>query len=259
MESSSLIKYLIQELEKHRKPVFSRKELEAISSKDFLDLSRKKILIYIRPSEKALERVSLPLCQHGCALTIVPMDDGFEAVCLKHPEEDPIPIERDVLNRYAFSVEAFLVQIRLANGISGQLHEIDKSCFYVGFKHLNEYRVGFAFFFRQPKKDSIALSGLRQLCKDDDIVFILAPSCSPESLGLQRIMRFEKIISLSLDECLDPQTFELPINDLVAKFLESETMWGYLKNIKRTMRSMNISVSIKFTFRVRLTSKVVTT
>ena len=63
----------------------------------------------------------LPRCQHGCPLTVVQTEGGLEAVCLEHPEEDPIPIEKDDLNRYAFSVDMLLVQLRTANRIEGNL------------------------------------------------------------------------------------------------------------------------------------------
>jgi hypothetical protein len=104
-----VIKFLLQEIENSPNPLFTKKELLALSPKDFQDLTKRKILAYFRPSENDMEKVRLPRCQHGCPLTVVQVDGAFEAVCLEHPEEDPIPIEKDDLNRYAFSVDMLLI------------------------------------------------------------------------------------------------------------------------------------------------------
>ena len=80
------------------------------------------------------KKVRLHRCQHGCPLTVVQTEGGLEAVCLEHPEEDPMRIERDDLNRYAFSVDMLLFQLRTANRIDSDLHRINGGCFYVGYK-----------------------------------------------------------------------------------------------------------------------------
>lgn len=77
-----------------------------------------------------MEKVRFPRCQHGCPLTVVQTGGGLKAVCLEHPEEDSISIEKDDLNRYAFSVGTLLVQLRTANRIEGDLHRINGGFFY---------------------------------------------------------------------------------------------------------------------------------
>ena len=99
-----MIKFLLQEIEKSPSPLFARKELLSISSKDFKILTNKKILSYCRPSPTEMAKIRLPRCQHGCSLTVVQVEDNLEAVCLEHPEEEPIPITMEELNRYTFSM-----------------------------------------------------------------------------------------------------------------------------------------------------------
>lgn len=231
-----MIKFLLQEIEKSPNPLFTKKELFSLSPKDFQELTKRKILAYFRPSENDMEKVRLPRCQHGCPLTVVQVEGGLEAVCLEHPEEDPIPIERDDLNRYAFSVDMLLVQLRTANRIDGDLHRINGGYFYIGYKTYNDNRVGFIFVSNIGKEGLVKLSGLRHLCKDDDILVLLTPASKIEDVPLRGRLRHEKIVQTSLASSLasslDPQTFELPIEKLISGFLKPKAITELSKRQK---------------------------
>jgi hypothetical protein len=79
-----MIKFLLKELEKAPNPLFSKRELLAISLGDFEDLKRRKILTYYRPPEDDMEGIRLPRCQHGCMLTVEKFGELYEAYCLNH-------------------------------------------------------------------------------------------------------------------------------------------------------------------------------
>jgi len=227
-----VIKFLLQEIERSPNPLFTKKELLSLSPKDFQDLTKRKILTYFRPSESDMEKVRLPRCQHGCPLTVVQVEGGLEAICLEHPEEDPIPIERDDFNRYAFSVDMLLVQLRTANRIEGNLHGINRGYFYVGYKTYSDNRVGFIFISKIGNEKLIKLSGLKHLCKDDDILVVLTPASKIEDVPLKGQLRHEKIVQTSLVSSLDPQTFELPIEKLVSGLLKPKAITELSKRQK---------------------------
>ena len=217
-----MIKYLLGEIEKSPNPVFSKKELLSISQKDFQDLTKRGILTYLRPSESDLEKVRLPRCQHGCSLTIVQGERGLEAVCLQHPEEDPIRIDSDDLNRYAFSLDNFLLQIVSANRVDGKPLRISGDCFYMGHKTYNSNRVGFIFIQTIGKGKLLKLSGLKHLCKDDDLLVVFTPVSQTEDVALKNALRLDRIVQISFAASLNPQTFELPIEKLVLGLLRTE-------------------------------------
>jgi len=227
-----VIKFLLQEIEKSHNPLFTKKELLSLSPKDFQDLTKRKILVYFRPSENDMEKVRLPRCQHGCPLTVVQIEEGLEAVCLEHPEEDPIPIEKDDLNRYAFSVDMLLVQLRTANRIDGDLHRMNGGCFYVGFKTYSDNRVGFIFSSKIGNEKLVKLSGLKHLCKDDDILVVLTPTSKIEDVPLKGRLHHEKIVQTSLVSSIDPQTFELPIEKMVSGLLKPKAITELSKRQK---------------------------
>jgi hypothetical protein len=227
-----VIKFLLQEIEKSPSPLFTKKELLSISPKAFQDLSKRKILAYFRPSESDMEKVRLPRCQHGCPLTVVQVEGGLEAVCLEHPEEDPIPIEKDDLNRYAFSIDMLLVHLRTANRIEGDLHRINGGYSYIGYKTYSDNRVGFIFISKIGNEKLVKLSGLKHLCKDDDLLVVLTPASKIEDVPLKGRLRLDKIIQTSLASSLDPQTFELPIEKLVSGLLKPKTITELSKRQK---------------------------
>jgi hypothetical protein len=214
-----MINFLLREIEKSPNPLFSKKELLARSPVEFDGLLKRKILSYLNPPEGSEERVRFPRCQHGCPLTVVQIEGGLEAVCLDHPEEDPIPIQKDDLNRYVFSIDMFLSQLRSANRIDDALSRIKGGYFYMGYKTYGDNRVGFIFIPNIGKGELVKLSGLRHLCREDDLLIILTSASAIEDVSLKNSLRHDKIIQTSLVKSLNPQTFELPIEKLVLSLL----------------------------------------
>lgn len=215
-----MIKYLLQEMEKSPNLVFSKKELLSISPGDFKDLVERKILNYYRSSESEIESIRLPRCQYGCNLTVVQHEGVLEAVCLEHPEEDPIPIDIEDLNRYILSTDMLLTQLRSANRIDGDFHRISGGFFYVGHKFYNESRVGFIFIPNIGNGELVKLKGLRNLCNEDDMIIVLTPASGIEDLSLKNNLRHEKIVQISLYDSINLKTFELSIEKFVSGLLK---------------------------------------
>ncbi len=215
-----MIRFLLQEIERSPNPVFAKKELLSISPEDFEELRKRKILTYFRTSRNGVETLRFPRCQHGCPLTVVSVDGELEAVCLEHPGEDPITIEKGDLDRYTFSVDMLLMQIRVANRIDGRLSRISGGYFYLGYKTYNTGRVGFIFIPRIGDEGLIKLSGLRHICREDDVLVALTPDSTVEDLILKGRLSHDRIAQKSLTSSLNPETFELPIEELISGLLE---------------------------------------
>jgi hypothetical protein len=215
-----VIRFLLQEIERNPNALFSRSELVSLSQSEFDILSLRKILVYHRPPEGTSERIRSPRCQHGCALTVIEKGDGYEAVCLDHPEEDPIPIPIEALNRYKLSIENLLSEIKSANEIEGPLKEISGGYFHFGYKFYNDIRVGCVFISNLDGAESIKLPGLKSLCQDDNALTVFTPVSRIDELELKKLPKHESILQISLADHLDPKTFLLPIDKLVRQFIE---------------------------------------
>jgi len=216
-----MIRFILKELEKTPGPVFSKKELVDISRTGFEDLLKRRILVYLRPSEKETENLRLPRCQHGCNLTVVRIDGELEAVCLDHPEKDPIPIDKDDLSRYSFSVDRFLFKVRTANGIEGEFQRIEGGYFHLGHKFYNDMRVGFAFVPAVQDEWLVRLSGLKNLSTEDEILVVLSPSTLIDEITLKNALLNKRIIQVSLAESMNPKTFVMPLRKHLSGVLQS--------------------------------------
>jgi len=220
-----VIKYLLKEIEKNPSPVFSKKELVAISPMDFEDFCKRKILVYWQPRKGDEERISSPGCPHGCALTVMKVVNGYEAYCPEHPEEDPVSVEESQLSRYAFSTDMLLYHVKTANNIEGDLHRINGGFYYLGYKYYNGDRVGFIFIPNIGDSKLVKLSGLKHLCDDDNVLVILTPSSRIDEVSLKRMLRHDKILQSSLVSSMNFQTYGLPIERLISQLpgLKNET------------------------------------
>jgi hypothetical protein len=215
-----VIRFLLEEIEKSPNPLFCKKELISLSEDEFRILIGKKILIYVNPQDHNIQKLRCPRCQHGCGLTVLKSGEGYEAVCLEHPEEDPIPVSVDDLSRYRLSVDKLLFELRSANRIEGDLNRIRGGYYYVGYKSYNDNRVGFVFIQDIGQTDIVNLSGLKHFCKDDDILVVLTSVSGISDVILRRHLANEQIVQISLAASINSHTFELPIREHVSRLLK---------------------------------------
>ncbi len=214
-----MIRFLLEEIEKSSNPLFTKKELLYISEEEFKILSDKKILVYYKPPTENTETLRYPRCQHGCGLTVMKIDGAYEAVCMEHPEEAPIPLEKDDLSRYKVSIDKLLFEIQSANKIDGCLNRIKGGYCYVGYKNYNENRVGIVFVPNSRKTGIINLSGLKNLCKEDNILLVLTPVSDISDIILKKQLANENIAQLSLATSIKSRSFILPIKKCVSTLL----------------------------------------
>lgn len=216
-----MIRFLLEQLERTPNPVFSKRELLAISPHDFEELKRRKILTYYRPPDDDMETVSQPRCHHGCILTVQKLRQTYEAFCLNHPGEDAIPIGEDDLNRWRLSVIGLLGQLRDANGLDGKPHEIEPGCHYVGYRHYGETRVGFVLVSSHNNEHLLRFSGLRHLCKPDDALVIMTPRAKIEDVTLNAMLRQDRVVQTALVVSLNPKTFVLNVEPVISGMVAS--------------------------------------
>ena len=93
----------------------------------------------------------------------------------------------------------------------------------MGYKTYCSSRVGFIFIPRIGDEGLIRLSGLRHICKDDDALIALTPASAVEDVILKGNLSHDRIVQRSLTSILNPETFELPIEELLSGMLEPKT------------------------------------
>lgn len=215
-----MIAWLLKELEKNPTTLFHKKDLLKKSKQQFENFRRQGFLTYVQPSDShETYPCNLP-CSNTCPMEVVEMDGGLFAICPQDSEIDPIPLEKDELGKYSFSVEKFLGHVRMANRLGGALHRIDKDYLYFGYTSFKNNRVGFVFGFAITPESVLELIGLKHLCEDDDYLVFFCPDSVIEDISLRKELSSEKIVQASFVSSLDFQTFRFSIDRLVSEILE---------------------------------------
>ena len=161
-------------------------------------------------------------CSYDCPLTAVELTDGLEGICLDDPDQEPVPIAKDDLNRFQLHMEGFLDQIREANRMHGEAHGIDGDHHCVGYKVYGDRRVGFVFISRPITDGLIDPLGLRRLCRDDEYLILLSPCTRVEDVALKFRMFQDNMIHISMTDSLDPRNFDLRVEALISELLKQE-------------------------------------
>jgi len=211
-----LIKFLLKEIDRFGPPVFSKRELLVVSPEGLDFCLKQKILSYRQPTTD-VERIGNPRCPHGCRLSAVEMEDGFEGVCLEHPDVDPILVDKEDLKRYVFSLPDFLERVRIANNIDGKVGRMSHGYYSLGSKEINGALVG---FYYAPETISVEWHLFLSLKKGDikDVWIILSPPAGKvKALDEKRALLNNGVISVSLLESMNLTTFELPIDKIIAE------------------------------------------
>jgi len=218
-----LIAWLLKELEKNPTSLFRKKDLLKKSKKQFEELKRQGFLTYVQPDPHHETYPCTLACLNTCPMDVVEMEGELFAICPKDTEIDPITLKKDDLSRYAFSIDRLLEQIRTANKLGGSFHRINGVYSYIGYKTYDGNRVGFVFIPKIADVSMLELSGLNQLCEDDDILVVLTPASKIEDVSLKGMLRAKKIVQSSLVSSVNLQTFELPIETLISGILKPKT------------------------------------
>jgi hypothetical protein len=211
-----LIAWILKELEKNPSSVFHKQDLLKKSEQQFEELKRIGLLTYVQPDLNCeTYPCSLP-CANTCPMDIAEVGGKLFAICPKDSEIDPIPLDRDDLDKYAFCMEKFLEHVRIANGLGGALNRIEQDYWYFGYKTYKDHRVGFIFGFTIAHKSLLEITGLKCLCADDDFLVVFSPASVIEDVTHKRELDRERFIQTSLALSLNFQTYEFSIEKLLS-------------------------------------------
>ncbi|TKJ40655.1 hypothetical protein CEE37_06745 [candidate division LCP-89 bacterium B3_LCP] len=212
-----MIEFLLRELEKTQRPVFSKNELTSISCEQFKDLVNKNILTFKRPKYTDVERIRQPRCPHGCYLTVVEYDGELEAFCDEHLDVDPISIDEDDLLRYTFLVEDLLELIAQVNELQGSLQKIAGGFFYLGQRTVSGKRIGLVFTRLIDSNQFVKFLGLKDIFIQDEILLVFAPISLIEDIDLRSRLIQKNIVLTTFFETLNFNSLKLPIGELATE------------------------------------------
>lgn len=217
-----MIKWLLEQVEKDPTTLFRRRDLLGKSPGEFERLRRTGLLVYVQTDpEDETYPCDLP-CAKTCPRQIVQVQGQFHAMCPEDGEIDPIRLGEDDLHKYAFSMERLLEEIRKSNHLSGCVSFIEPGYSYMGYTMCDNHRIGFALGPAAGNDDELELSGLRRLCKDDDVLVVFSRVSVKDELCFKKELRLHGMIHTSLAASLDFTTFAFDIRALISRLSGKE-------------------------------------
>jgi len=239
-----LIAWLLKELEKNPTSLFRKADLLKKSKARFEKLKQKGFLTYYQTSDShETYPCNLP-CPNACPMEVVPMEGKLFAICPRDSEISPIPLDRNELDKYAFCIEKFLEQVRMANKLGGVLHRIDKDYLYFGYMTYKGHRVDFIFGFTITRKSVLELTGLKRFCADDDFLVVFSPVSVIEDVSLKRELDRERVVQTSFTSSLNFQTYQLFLEKLLSGAIAREGAETEQKPQAKTQEWSEVSLDI---------------
>jgi len=175
--SEKLLSYLLKQREGSPETKFYEKRLREVSPSGFTALKKQKVLLFdqydpeqegyfdAKGDERMIRRTN------GKWLAIAESGRGIE---LK-PED---------LNRYRFSVDPVVAEIRKQSGLSGNPEAITARVHYIGEKQVLDSGIGVFIAFLDKDSAEEELLGIRAKVGDVDNILILCPGYSaPQNLS----------------------------------------------------------------------------
>ena len=166
--SEKLLVYLLRQREGFPETKFYEKRLKAVSSAGFTALKKQKVLLFDQydPEQEGYFDAKGDECMirrtNGKYIAIAESGRGIE---LK-PED---------LNRYRFSIDPLISEIRKQSGLSGTSEVISARVHYAGEKQVLHSSVGVFIAFLDKETAEGELLGIRAKIADVDNVLILCP------------------------------------------------------------------------------------
>ncbi|WP_244085030.1 hypothetical protein [Desulforhabdus sp. TSK] len=161
-------------------------------------------------------------CSHACPMCSFPHEDCIETSPFSREKEIPSALRENGAHRYALCLRQFLSVLHRVNGFHGQVHRLDRDGFYLGRRVYGNRRVGFVFLRRVDEREVLKLAGLRYLCREDEFLVLLNPSFTIENLFTRHLLHQQNMVQKPLAQCLDPETLEIPLEEMVSEFLQLE-------------------------------------
>lgn len=194
-----MIKTILEKIERYPDVVFRKSELHG----RFDELYQTGMFDYIQPDPHYETYPCKYSCSKSCPMEVIKINDQLYAICPEDSERDPLPLDRNSLHRYKFSINRFLEKLRSVNNISGDIQVLRKDCYYLGSKQYGNNRIGFIFL---RNADSLSIAGLQNICDEKNLVIITI---------LKKLNKLDlagrNIVNVSLVESMDDD-FRLEID-----------------------------------------------
>lgn len=202
-----MIAWLLKKLEENPTTLFRKADLLKKSKSQFEKLKKQGFLTFSQPDpHHETYPCNLP-CANTCPMEVIEMEGKLFAICPKDTEVDPIPLTKDDISKFRFSLGALIKAIRQANSFTGDTYSITSRLYFIGERVVNELNTAFilALFPNVGSAEPHLLSLLARIPTNYGRMVLVTPSLSltqdPVYSKLRAASIFPSTIPSSFGQC----------------------------------------------------------
>lgn len=204
--SDSLLVYLLKHFESFPEAKFYESDLTRISPAKFASLKKQKYLVF---DQYDFEKESY-FDKQGNDRFVKKINGKWVAASTEYPELSPIYLKDQDLNRYSFSVQPFLAEIKAQNTLAKNINPITLRVYFVGAKTVLQNSIGvFVAFLGDDEQAEAELLGLRAKIGTVDKILVLCPTYVLTSQDLLGRLAGQNITCLTFKEAFKSKGYAM--------------------------------------------------
>ncbi|MCX5778764.1 MAG: hypothetical protein NTU66_06085 [Elusimicrobia bacterium] len=195
--SEILFTYLLKHMEGSPQAKFYESELTSISASGFAALKKQKSLLFDQYDFEHEHYYD----KHGNERFVRKYNGKWIATSTEDSGISPLYLKDQDLNRYTFSVQPLINEIRSKNNLTKNINAVSPRVWYIGEKAVIQNNVGvFVAFLSDDEQAEAELLGLKAKTGKMDGALILCPSYQIKSQDLLSKMAGQNIYCLNFKE-----------------------------------------------------------
>jgi len=197
--SDAMLSFLLKHIEGSPETKFYESDLRGISSSGFASLKKQKYLVF---DQYDFENESY-FDKQGNERFIRKVNGKWIATSTDDPEISPIYLAEKDLNRYSFSVQPLLAEIKAKNALARNLDQITPRVYFIGERTVLQDSIGvFVAFLSGDEQAEAELLGLRAKIGKADKVLVICPYYAITSQDLLSRFAGQNIACMTFEEAL---------------------------------------------------------
>jgi hypothetical protein len=206
-----LISWLLKELEKNPATVFRKADLLKKSKSQFEKLKRQGFLAYVQPDpHHETYPCTLP-CSNACPMEVVEMEQKRFAICPTDTEIEPIPLTKDDISKYRFSLDAPVRAVRKTNDFTGDAYALTPRLYVIGERVVGGLNTAFvlALFPNEKSAEPHLLSLRARIPPPYQQMVVVAPTLSLPKEPIYPKLRAASIFPVILSSSFGKPSFKI--------------------------------------------------
>lgn len=215
-----MIVWLLKTLEKNPASIFRKKNLLRKSKEQFEKLKTQGFLIYSQPDPDHETYPCTHPCTKACPMEVVNMQGKLFAICPEDTEVDPIPLTKDDISKYCFTIDILIKRIREDNDFAGDNYPFNHRLHFIGEHVIGGINTAFilALYPNVQDAEPHLLSLPSRIPTNYEQIVVVTPSLSLTQEPIYAKLKNASMVPVTLTPSFGQQNFKINYLDAVRHF-----------------------------------------